>query len=202
MRKLFVIGLLLFAGCGGSDDPKTPAAASATPTAAEAEHELDGYSQGVKDYYGGAHEHADDQTGNVEAEYHQPPKPAEAGLGETIELTGTQIGVRFRVTVTDVEPVDDDLLAVHLEMVSTGITIYEGPMEHATITYPGQEPTPVDVDARASCSNGFDGILRIDVARRRSGCLLFPASGDELPERFQLALEIVPVEAGGIWNLR
>ena len=43
---------------------------------------------------------------------------------------------------------------------------------------------------------------RMDVDRRRTGCLLFPASDDALPERFQLALESVPVEAGGIWNLR
>src|SRR5687767_14730614 len=100
MRKLFVIALLLLAGCGDKETATTPAP---TPTATEeAEHELEGYSQGVKDYYGGAHEHADDEAGNVEAEYHQPPKPAEAGLGETIELTGTEIGVRFDVTVTDV----------------------------------------------------------------------------------------------------
>ena len=38
--------------------------------------------------------------------------------------------------------------------------------------------------------------------RSRKGCLLFPRSGDKLPERFQLALEVVPTDAGGIWNLR
>jgi hypothetical protein len=43
--------------------------------------------------------------------------------------------------------------------------------------------------------------LRLDVARKTSGCLLFEARGSERPERFQLALEIVPTEAGGIWNL-
>ena len=61
---------------------ESPSAATPAPTAtAEDEHELEGYSQGVKDYYGGAHEHADDEAGNIEAEYHQPPKPAEAGVG-------------------------------------------------------------------------------------------------------------------------
>ena len=35
----------------------------------------------------------------------------------------------------------------------------------------------------------------------RSGCLLFPAKGSEMPSRFQLALETVPVDVGGIWNL-
>ena len=102
------------------------------------EHDLEGYSPGVVDYYGETHEHGDDEAGSIEAEYHQPPKPAEAGLGETIELTGTEIGVRFDVTVTDVKPVEDDLMAVFLKLKSTGIAIYERPMEQAAITYPGE----------------------------------------------------------------
>ena len=122
-------------------------------------------------------------------------------MGETIELTGTEIGVRFDVTVTDVKPVDDDLMAVYLKLVNTGITVYERPLEQASITYPGEDPTPLDKDASAECSNGFDDILRIDVGRSRSGCLLFPRSGDAMPERVQLALEVVPTDAGGIWNL-
>jgi len=201
MRKLIVIAfLLVLAGCGGHDDPPRP---TATPTASaepEAEHELEGYSQGVRDYYGEAHEHADGETGDIEAEYHQPPKPAEAGLGETITLTGTNIGVRMEVTVTDVERAGDNV-AVHLHMENTGITVYEAPLEHASVTYGGGGPQPVDLDASAECSNNFDEVLRIDTARQRDGCLLFPASGDELPDRFQLALESVPTEAGGIWNL-
>ena len=107
-----------------------------------------------------------------------------------------------RVTVTDVKPVEDDLMAVFLKVKSTGIAVYERPLEQATLTYPGEQPTPLDPEARADCSNGFDGILRIDVDRSRSGCLLFPRSGDAMPERFQLALEVVPADAGGIWNLR
>jgi hypothetical protein len=200
MRKLILLSavLALLAGCGGSsDDP--PSASTPTPAATEEEtHDLEGYSQGVKDYYGGAHEHAE---GDVEAEYHQPPKPAEAGLGETITLTGTNIGVRFDVTVTEVEPASDDLMAVSLKMLSTGITIYDSPLDHATVTYPGGEPVGVAAGESAECSNGFDEPLRIEVGDEISGCLLFPTSGDDLPERFQLALEVVPVEAGGIWNL-
>ena len=205
MRKLFGTFLLtaVLAGCGGSSEPQTPKAATPTATAeAAAQHDLEGYSPGVVDYYGEAHAHSDDEFGSIEAEYHQPPKPAEAGLGETIELTGTEIGVRFDVTVTDVKPVDDDLMAVFLKLKSTGIAIYDRPLEQASITYPGGKPTPVDTDATAECSNGFDEILRIDVERTRSGCLLFPRSGDQRPERFQLALEVVPTDAGGIWNLR
>ena len=62
---------------------------------------------------------------DVEAEYHQPPKPAEAGLGETITLTGTNIGVRLRVTVTGVKRVSS-YLAVELALENTGIANHEG----------------------------------------------------------------------------
>jgi hypothetical protein len=206
MRKLLGTFLLaaMLAGCGGSSEPQTPKAATPTATAESAsdeQHDLEGYSPGVVEYYGQAHAHEDSEAGSIEAEYHQPPKPAEAKLGETITLTGTEIGVRFDVTVTDVKPVEDDLMAVFVTLKSTGIAIYDRPMEQASITYPGEAPTPLDTEARAKCSNGLDGIVRIDVLRSRKGCLLFPRSGDKMPERFQLALEVVPTIAGGIWNL-
>jgi hypothetical protein len=109
--------------------------------------------------------------------------------------------VRFKVTPTKVEPVGDDLMAVHIRMKSTGVTQYNRPMEMASITYPGEPPTPLDPEATAKCSNGLDDIVFIEVNRSRKGCLLFPRSGDKMPERFQLALEVVPTVAGGIWNL-
>ena len=207
MRKLLGTFLLaaMLAGCGGSSEPQAPKAATPTATAETApedQHDLEGYSPGVVEYYGQSHEHEDSEAGSIEAEYHQPPKPAEAQLGETITLTGTEIGVRFDVTVTDVKPVEDDLMAVYVKLESTGITIYDRPMEQASITYPGEEPTPLDTEASAKCSNGLDDIVRIDVLRSRKGCLLFPRSGDKMPERFQLALEVVPTLAGGIWNLK
>ena len=80
------------------------------------------------------------RTEDVEAEYHQPPQPAEAGLGETITLTGTNIGVRLRVTVTGVKRVGDHQ-AVELGLENTGITNYEGEFTHAAVTYGDGEPT-------------------------------------------------------------
>ena len=59
--------------------------------------------------YGVPHDHEaiDDPNAAIEAEYHQPPKPAEAKLGETITLTATNIGVRLDVTATKVEELGD-----------------------------------------------------------------------------------------------
>ena len=110
MRKLFALiaFTVLLAGCGDSKDDPSPAAATPAPTEAEAhvDEDLEGYSQGVKDYYGEVHTSTtgDDHI-DVETEYHQPPKPAEAALGEPITLTGTNIGVRLKVTPTKVETV-------------------------------------------------------------------------------------------------
>ena len=200
MRKLLfvVLVVLAFAGCGDKESPK--AAATATPTTAED----GGYSQGVKDFYGDTDAHPETEAGStedVEAEYHQPPQPAEAGLGETITLTGTNIGVRLRVTVTGVKRVGDHQ-AVELGLENTGITNYQGEFTHAAVTYGDGEPRPVAKGASAPCSNTLDlPNVFIAVGAKTTGCLLFPASGSETPQRFQLALELVPTEAGGIWNL-
>ena len=99
--------------------------------------------------------------------------------------------------MTAVKPVDDDLMAVHLKLENTGITVYERPLEQAAITYPGEDPTPLDKDASAECSN-FD---RHPAHRRRplpQWVLAVPAVRRRMPERLQLALEVVPTEAGGI----
>ncbi|MDA0169484.1 hypothetical protein OJ998_10335 [Solirubrobacter taibaiensis] len=199
MRKLMFVlfAVLAVAGCGGQESPK------ATPTATPAAEE-GGYSQGVKDYYGDGEAHPEAEEGSiedVESEYHQPPTPAEAGLGETITLTGTNIGVRLRVTVTGVEQVDDHQ-AVQLELESTGITNYDGEFTQAAVTYGDGTTKPVAKGANAPCSNTLDlPSVSIPVGAKTTGCLLFPTSGSESPTRFQLALETVPTEAGGIWNL-
>jgi hypothetical protein len=195
MRKLMFVALavLAVAGCGGQGSPK------ATATADDG-----GYSQAVKDYYGDADAHPETEAGTteaVEAEYHQPPKPAQAGLGETITLTGTNIGVRLRVTVTGVKRVGDHQ-AVELALESTGITNYQGEFANAAVTYSDGKPRPLAKGANAPCSNTLDlPNVNIPVGSKTTGCLLFPASGSETPQRFQLALELVPTEAGGIWNL-
>ena len=196
MRKLMALALFagLLAGCGeqtAADPPR------ATPQATG----LEGYTQGVKDYYRDVH---GESTGDdVEAEYHQPPRPAAAGLGEPITLTGTNIGIRMRVTVTKVESVSS-FTAVGLELENTGITNYEAPLRNAALTNSGGgAPEPVADGARAKCSNGFDAdTLFIEVGASKAGCLLFRRAAGATPERLQLALEIVPTEAGGIWNLR
>src|SRR5689334_6329514 len=98
MRK--VLGVLalaaLLAGCGSDNKTDEPApAATATATAQEAAaHDLDGYTEGVKKYYGEPHTH-EGEGADVEAEYHQPPKPPGTTVGGEIELTGTEIGVRL-----------------------------------------------------------------------------------------------------------
>jgi hypothetical protein len=89
---------------------------------------------------------------------------------------------------------------VHLKLESTGIAIFESEFNQATLTYGDGKPVPVDADASAKCSNGLDEYVRMDVGTTLEGCVLFPNS-DEQPTRFQLALEQVPAEAGGIWNL-
>jgi hypothetical protein len=208
MRTLLgtILLTVLLTGCGEKKQAGTTppdATPEATAAARTEDPDLAGYSQGVKDYYVEIHnEPTGDPESDIESEYHQPPRPAEAGLGETITLTGTNIGIRLRVTVTKVERVGDHT-AVQLKLRNTGVAVYEAPLHNAAVTYPGGEPVAVDKGARATCSHTLDSdTLRIDVGRSRTGCLLFPAEGRTVPERFQLALEIVPAAAGGIWNLR
>jgi hypothetical protein len=207
MRKLLASALLALAlgACGDKESAKTPTPTTTpSPEATVAGADpLEGYSQGVKDYYAGADPEGAEE-GSIEAvevEYHQPPKPAEAGLGETITLTGSNIGVRMRVTVTEVKRVSS-YQAVELEFESTGITNYDGELRMAALSYGDGEPRRRVEGAIAPCSKDFtSAVIFIPVGGKASGCLLFPASGSEKPDRLQLALEQVPLEAGGIWNL-
>ena len=51
----------------------------------------------------------------------------------------------------------------------------------------------LDLEGDAECAKWLEE-LYIDVGDSASGCLLFPASGSDLPERVQLSLETVPGE--------
>jgi hypothetical protein len=200
MRK--VLGVLalaaLLAGCGS--DNKTGGPAPTATAAAEQEaggHDLAGYTEGVKRHYGAPHTHAG-ANGDVEAEYHQPPKPPGTMVGGEIELTGTEIGVRMVTTVTKVEP-EGEFLAVHLDAVSTGIAMFPGPFQ-GELTFPGGKVVPNDPAAEAECTEPLQS-LWVGEGEHAKGCLLFPREGDEQPEQVQVSLQAVPVEAGGIWKL-
>src|SRR3954447_8223920 len=206
MRPTLLTVFLLvvaIAGCGSSDS-KPPAA---TPTAARtpkpvATADLSGYPEGVRKYYQGipAEPPADPELA-TEAEYNRPPDPAETKIPGTITLTGVNTGVRLKVKVTGVDRVGSHI-AVNLHIVNDGIAVYEGALANAAVTYADGKALPTAKHARAKCTHRTEPVMRLDVSRQADGCLLFPAKGDEKPERFQLALETVPTEAGGIWNLR
>ncbi len=220
MKKVLV-GLVALAavasGCG-SDEPSRAAAPAATPTPTPAatpeteEHKPvfeSGHNRAVREYYGSAHSH-EGGTGSIEAEYHQPPKPATGEVGDAITLTGSNIGVRVRVTVTGVtDPVTTARpprpgkrwVAVGLRLRTTGITILEDDLNNATVSYRGGKAQSV-LGNKAPCSNGLQDYMRIDVARTKRGCLVFELPESARPRELALALEQVPVEAGGRWSMR
>lgn len=188
------------AACG--DDEPQAASSQPAPTATAAGVDL---PAAVRAYYGEepAEPPHDDDLAIIEAEYHQPPQPARAAAGEVITLTGTNIGVRLRVKLLGpLEPVSvagEDYLAANLQLRNTGITIFDAPLDKARLVdASGQAAEPV-LGVQAACSNGFEGPMRLDVSRQSHGCVLFPATND--PQELQLALEQVPAEAGGRWEL-
>jgi hypothetical protein len=141
---------------------------------------------------------------SVEEEYDQPPKPRRAGMGQTITLTGTNIGVRLQATVTGVERVRVNAkpyVAVDLNLENTGIAVHDDELRGAKVTFPDGKARKLAHGVRAACSNGFESVVRLDVGDKASGCLVFPGAGEGLPSRFQLALELIPVADGGIWKL-
>jgi hypothetical protein len=204
------------AGCG-SDEPAPSAAPAPTPAPeipahVKAAHRFDkGHSRAVREYYGGADgEYDTGGGGDVEAEFHQPPRPASGGIGDTITLTGSNIGVRMRVRVLGVvDPVETSrppragkrFVAVKLRMRSTGITILDGELHEAVVSYDGGRARAV-LGVAAVCSGGFNRSFRVEVGDAASGCVLFELPSSARPRRLQLALEQVPAEAGGRWRLR
>jgi hypothetical protein len=200
MRK--VLGVLalaaVLAGCGSDDKTDEPPPTATPPAEQEAGgHDLTGYSEGVKAYYGEPHTH-EGEGADVEAEYHQPPKPPGTTVGGQIELTGTEIGVRMTTTVTKVEP-EGDYIAVHVDAVSTGIAMFAGPFQ-GQLTFSDGSVVANDPAAEAECAKPLQG-LWVGEGEHAKGCLLFPMEGDEPAEQVQISLETIPPEAGGIWKL-
>ena len=203
----------LVAGCGSSDP--APSAATAPPTATpEPEPETEqhvfdkGHSRAVREYY--RHTGGDAQ-GNIEAEYHQPPKPATGGIGDTITLTGTSIGLRIRVTLTGlVDPATPPrpprggtrYVGAKRSLRNTGITKLEAPFTNASLSFRGGRRARLASGVKAGCSNGLHEVVELDVSRRTRGCVLFQVPAGERPRQLQLALEQVPAEAGGRWHLK
>jgi hypothetical protein len=217
MRKsmvvIAVVGVLV-AGCGSGDSPPsaatvTPEPTEPTPTpAATAEPFEEGHSRAVRQFYGGG-EAPVPPGSDVEAEYHQPPRPATGAIGDTITLTGTNIGVRMDTTVDGLvdpaetaspPPAGDRYVGVDLRLVSTGIAILDSPLESARLRYEGGAAKPV-FGVRGDCSHGFDATVRIEVGAEASGCLLFQVPESAEPRELVLALEQVPFVAGGRWRL-
>jgi len=225
---------LTAAACGSGDEETTRSTAASTPSATvtptatpseadahaeedehaeEGEHRFEpGHSRAVRRYYGDAHEaHEGDDLASIEAEYHQPPKPAAGRLGDPITLTGVNIGVRLQVTPTRlIDPArarrpatgDRRWVAVELRLENTGIAVFESELRSAAVTDDRGRRAPAAVGVRSDCSNGFHKWMRLDVGLKARGCVLFELPASRTPEVLQLALESVPVAAGGRWDLR
>jgi len=220
-RHLALLALLALAvlGCG-SDEPSRsesapapePPAATEAPADEEGHGFEPGHSQAVRDYYGVPHSHEDDGVGDTEAEYHQPPRPATGRIGDPITLTGSNLGVRMQVTVTGVvDPVAGVSrparagrrhLGIGLRVRNTGVAIFESDLRAAVLTYGAGRRARAVTGVESACSNGFEGVLRIEPEAGARGCLLFALPRGAKPRQLQLALEQVPAEAGGKWRLR
>lgn len=136
---------------------------------------------------------------DIEVEYHQPPSPPEAGVGDTITLTGTNIGVRLEVDVKRIRTTER-YTYVDLALVNTGIAVHDAAFRAVALTY--EDGSTVEgTTSSAKCASRFAETIRVDVSFKASGCLAFPRTNRATPSTFQLALENVPVTAGGIWDL-
>jgi len=174
----------LMCGCGSDKQQTGSAAAAATPTP---EPLIPAQS-----------------NEDVEEEYSRPPKPASGRLGDTITLTGNNIGVRLRVTPTRVlESVGPGgrYVAVELRLKSTGIAIYESELRNVVMRFSGGERVPTAFGVKVPCSHGFQRDIRLDVGLRTYGCILFKRPAGAEPRTMRLALEEIPPREGGLWRL-
>jgi hypothetical protein len=176
-----VLAALMCAGCGSKEKSTATAAAAPTPTPTLWEGDTD-----------------------VEEEYDQPPKPASGGIGDTITLTGSNVGVRMRVTVTglaDRTGPGGRYLGVKLRMHSTGIAVYESELRSALVRYTDGRRAPAAFGVKAACSHGFQRDMRVAIDGTVKGCVLFKRPDGAKPKSMRLALETEPVQQGGLWRL-
>jgi hypothetical protein len=182
LAKLIATAVLtvLIAGCGSNTSQQT-AAPTPEPTATFWKGNVD-----------------------VEEEYNRPPEPPTGGIGDTITLTGTNIGVRMRVTVTglvDRTGPGRRYLGVKLRMRSTGIALYEAELRNAVVRYADGKRARAAFGVKGACSNGFQGHMRVGDGGPVAGCVLFRRPDDAEPKTMRLALETKPVAGGGLWRL-
>jgi hypothetical protein len=205
------VALALLVTACGADDP-APQRPAATPAEDSAHAFEPGHSRAVREYYGEPHEHEESELGESEADYHQPPRPARGGIGDRITLTGTNLGIRLAITVTGLSdpapkpskpaPAGRRWVAVDLTLRHTGVAIFESELRAAVVHTSAGGRVRAARGVKAGCSNGFDGLLRIEPLSRARGCLLFAVPRSAQPVLLQLALEQVPPAAGGRWRLR
>jgi len=183
LAKLIATAVLvaLVCGCGSKEKNSASAAAAPTPEPTFWEGDTD-----------------------VEEEYHQPPKPASGGVGDTITMTGSNIGVRLRVTVTglvDHTGPGDRYLGVKLRLRNTGIAVFEGELRQAVVRYADGRRARVAFGVKTRCSRGLQRHLRFDVGLKVTGCLAFRRPAGAQPRTMRFALESNPVSEGGLWRL-
>jgi hypothetical protein len=183
LAKFIAIAVLaaLVCGCGSKEKDQASAAAAPTPEPTFWEGDTD-----------------------VEEEYHQPPKPASGGIGDTITLTGSNIGVRLRVTVTglvDRTGPGGRYLGVKLRLHNTGIAVFEGELRQAVVRYADGRRARIAFGVKAPCSNGFQRHMRFENPNRVNGCVLFRRPAGTEPRTMRFALESNPVSEGGLWRL-
>jgi hypothetical protein len=183
LAKLIAIAALVAVVCGCGSKEKDQASAAAAPTPEPT------FWEGDTD---------------VEEEYHQPPKPASGGVGDTITMTGSNIGVRLRVTVTglvDRTGPGGRYLGVKLRLRNTGIAVFEGELRQGVVKFANGRRARIAFGVTAPCSNGFQRHMRFENPDRVKGCVLFRRPAGAGPRTMRLALESNPVSEGGLWRL-
>jgi hypothetical protein len=171
----------LVCGCGSKEKSQASAAAAPTPEPT--------FWQGDTD---------------VEEEYNQPPKPASGGVGDTITMNGSNIGVRLRVTVTGLEERTGPggrYLGVKLRLRNTGIAVFESELRSAVVRYANGHRARAAFGVKARCSHGFQRHLRFDVGNQVTGCLVFRRPAGAQARTLRFALESHAPSEGGLWRL-